>query len=130
MTPAEIAALTVSETLTAAADKLDALLAEVTPGPWTTEGVYRPLAGCRCLSCVEDEPYGMTLREVDSLGEDPSAVLKAADARWIAAMNPVPGRALVALLRDLAAVTWDLPDAVNLYRHELDLARAILGGES
>lgn len=105
--------MTPAETLNAAADKLDALLAEATPYvPWTTHDdglVWAP-----------------------RLGDPVSGSLLIEDARYIAAMGPVVGRALVALLRHAArlVVQTNPTDSASVYRHDLDLARAILGGES
>jgi hypothetical protein len=72
-----------------------------TPGPWTTRNLYRPLAGCRCLTCEEDEPYAKTLAEVDVLGDDPTAVLNPGDAEHMARYDPARVIAAVAALREV-----------------------------
>lgn len=72
--------------------RLDRRLKDVaekaTPGPWSAESEYRPLLGCRCLSCYEDEPYAKAIHEIDTQGEDCSPILKPADAEHIAANHP------------------------------------------
>ena len=84
--------MTPAEELTAAADKLDELMAEVafTPGPWRTGRASR--------SSVYDS-MDCTVAELDGWSPRGNEAL----ARYIAAMNPDVGRALVALLRSCAA---------------------------
>jgi hypothetical protein len=102
---AELSNRSVADTLDAAADHLGQLAGAATPGPWSVEGVYRRLPHCRCLSCYEHEPYGFTVRAIESLGEDPEVVLKKGDAAWFAAANPHDvGLPLAALLRNLATM--------------------------
>lgn len=95
--------MTPAEELTAAADRLDALLAGTT-GAWE---------------------FGIV---VDGGGTGHPVVAAEGDAAYIAAMNPGVGRALVALLRGMAhwdeingMVAW--PGGTDNFR---DLARAIL----
>jgi hypothetical protein len=115
--------VTPAETLTAAADKLDALLTEVTPGPWIFHGNPDP-ESLRCYICgPEDDDTGghpVLLEGVEEAW---------VDAQYLAAMHPAVGRAVVTMLRSYAydatvKPEWFVRDSL------LDLARAILGGES
>lgn len=109
---------TPSETLQAAADKLDELLAKVTPGPWHIGDAVDPTKPCN----VHNFPNGLPVADG----------LYWLDAEYIARLNPVVGRTLVALLRKVAWMVNLDPDlAARVGAPEtLDLARAILGGES
>lgn len=107
MTPAEV--------LTAAADKLEARLKHATPGPWEVFG-----DGGHRLTIVggADREYGVV--EDYELNPD--------DAHYLAAMNPLVGKALAEWLRTAARnasehmLGWD--------REAVVLARLIIGGES
>ncbi len=132
--------MTPSEELNAAADRLDALLAEVTPGPWEWRDPGLRHVKLELATGGEWKPYAGTVLQLH--GE----MLSVADAAYIAAMNPDVGRALVALLRFAArnreaaeaAVASVLADGLgdgsltsaddidDLTPLALDLARAIL----
>lgn len=118
--------MTVAEEPTAAADKLDAVLAEATSAPW--------LVRVASTGIRSSEPYawviapavgGMAIAERHNGGT-------VADMRYIAAMNPDVGRALAALLR-WTSERWIDAKAVEHHsaRQEfqglaLTIARAIL----
>lgn len=126
MTPAEV--------LAAAADRLDALVAEATGGPWsahyvsalhTDAGAWVGAPGERTTDGVY---VASTANAVEGLG----------DAAYIAAMNPLVGKALSKVLRREAETlaqsartpvfdgrTLMLPD-----EHLLEIARLIVGGET
>lgn len=75
--------MTPAEELTAAADKLDGLLADVAPGPWKLGIMWGTVINAGSANVTRDTFPG--------------------DAAYIVAMNPDVGRALVALLRSVAA---------------------------
>ena len=130
MTPAEV--------LAAAADKLDALVAEATEGPWTAHygsDLHTDAAawiGAPGRATTDGVFVATTANAVEGLG----------DAAYIAAMNPLIGKALADYLRgaahrlssrpldfqEVAADRGVLFDAY--YGHALGLARLILGDES
>lgn len=123
MTPAEV--------LAAAADKLDALAGnDLTPGPWTVE-----------FECPEGEHHhdwdevwiaGHRRSTVAGLNERYTAAPR--DAAYIAAMNPLVGKALADLLRAHAEVAATLEQMLTPEGpptgHVYELARLIIGGES
>ncbi len=74
-----------------------------TPGPWTSENEYRPLKGCRCLSCHEDEPYAKAIHDIDGFGEDISPIMAPANADYIANWHPGMARAVANLLQ---VISW------------------------
>lgn len=75
--------------LLAAVNERLELARAATPGPWTVEDAYARVAGCRCLSCYEDEPYGRMIPELDGPPRaDTSPVLYDHDASFIAANDP------------------------------------------
>ena len=58
--------MTPAEELRAAAAKLREMAAAAdTPGSWKANPLFRPLPGCRCLSCEEDKPWAW---EIDVVG--------------------------------------------------------------
>ena len=80
--------MTPVETLEAAADRLEKLIAGATPGPWEadTSEIYGPT----------DEWVGETLHTDDPARTD-------ANSAYIAAMNPLVGCELVVIMRGIAA---------------------------
>lgn len=102
---------TPAELLTAAADRLEQLITEATPGPWTAhdDGLVWP----------------------ERMGDPVSGSAQLADAEFIAAMSPTVGRALVALLRGMAFWYFGRGPEWPLGTDSLQaLARAILGETS
>jgi hypothetical protein len=106
---------------------LDAIRARAdaaTPGPWTVESLHRPQPGCRCLSCVEDEPWAYGLREVDG-PESPERCIHPvhvaqADAEFIAhARIGVP-----ALVAEVSRLRTELAEALMAASAEADLVDA------
>lgn len=60
-----------------------------TPGPWTVEDAFALVAGCRCGSCYESEPYGRMIPELDGPPRaDVSPVLYDHDATYVALHDP------------------------------------------
>jgi hypothetical protein len=116
---------TPAELLTAAADKLDALLAGTTPGPWA---IWRDLDH-QGFHTVGDLAGVVPDGAVESAGEaNPTAhVYVEPDAAYIAAMHPGVGRALAALLRRHGQIAVGWTDTEEVFPEELRLARAILG---
>lgn len=109
--------MTPAEELAAAADKLDALVVGATEGPWRellmgSEG-SKVLAGGNTVS---------TARHV-ALARGP------ADAAYIAAMNPLVGKALAEMLRTEAAeaAIYRSHHLEFIFRHALRFARLING---
>jgi hypothetical protein len=84
--------MTPAEELRAAAAKLREMAAAAdTPGSWKANPLFRPLPGCRCLSCEEDKPWAWEIDVVD--GPDNEACfhpmhIGRGDAEWIALMGP------------------------------------------
>jgi hypothetical protein len=103
--------MTPAEELAAAADKLDALTTNVVGGPWTIGEYYGDIAGVN----------GAHVANVNTDLAD-----------YIAAMNPLVGKALVEMLREEAAEAriYRGPRADHLFRHALRFARLIIDGES
>jgi hypothetical protein len=91
--------------LTAAVAAQKWVAEEATEGPWTVEPHHRLVQGCRCLSCVEDQPSGYEIPELYSPpGHGVFPVFEnEADANHAAAWNPaVALRWLAMAERDLA----------------------------
>jgi hypothetical protein len=162
--------VTPAEVLAAAADKLDALLVETSPGPWFCNGYsyvgsapkgaaydawdpggdhslertglcgscgdWREAAACHnwprghgCRYFDQDYDMDPEVVSVRSHHGDTAVRSRLADAEYIAAMNPLVGKALAKLLRveaELATASgpgWAVDESVAL-------ARLIVGGES
>lgn len=116
---------TPAETLAAAADRLDALIAEATPGPWTAISSNGRKDGVALLGAQAERGTG---RPVAVLA-DINVPRRHADAHYLAAMNPDVGRKLAALLRGIAR--WYEINSMAAWPHGVDnlrdLARAVLG---
>jgi hypothetical protein len=151
-------AVTPAEVLAAAADKLDALVEDASDGPWTAEasscitrlpgGVAHEFVSWAVFSPEPDEEDPTTM--VAGPERDPrdqklwGGIWKAEDAAYIAAMNPLVGKALADVLRrfgnacerDMSSThdLWSRPsrvdDRIPGLTAALDLARLIIGGES
>lgn len=109
---------TPAETMTTAADRLESILDdEIAPGPWSYDSVPEVWYVARADDEIFLEGYEDTFTE----------------GRWIATMDPIVGRALVALLRDRAGMSRASAKSLGadnpggLFDYELALARAILG---
>jgi hypothetical protein len=128
--------VTPAEELLAAADELDARVAAATRGPWRhdTPWWHTDAQG-------DAEPTGLLVTAVRRnpvlLGvptwarNAPNSSRAEANLRYVEAVNPDVGRALVVLLRHFAAVVDHASDAEvqAVYHRELDLARAILAAK-
>lgn len=112
--------MTPAEELTAAADKLDALVAGASDGPWAVDSHLDMLDPPRTWHLEGIERWRGLTNNVQ-LGEDEGT------ARYIAAMNPLVGKAMVEMLREEAAEArlyrGRRPD--HLSRHALRFARLI-----
>lgn len=123
--PAAVAAL-----LAAAADHLDALIAEATPGPWSADPTGTVCAdadlrpdGAGGEILPEDGPM-----EVAECYREERTGERGHNAAYIAAMDPTVGRALVAVLRVQIPVAEVFGDNYGGAGESiLALARAILG---
>ena len=132
--------MTPAEELTSAADKLDALIAEATSGPWTLAKTGASTKDPGRIVGLDGGPAGYD--EVITTGEvrcgsycyGGTSVIDAADADWryIAAVNPLVGKALAAALRTEAEtiVGWDPASASSHAANLLPVARLINGGGS
>lgn len=98
--------MTPAEELTAAADKLDGLIAGASDGPWATDG-------SEVWIDTPEPRHAFFLRGWT------------ADAAYIAAMNPLVGKALAAWLREMATGNF-----IGREGRALDIARLINGGAS
>lgn len=112
--------MTPAEELTAAADKLDALVADATDGPWR-----ELLMGSEGSKVVAGGNTVSTARHI-------ALARGSADATYIAAMNPLVGKTLLEMLREEAAeaALYRGPHAAHFFRHGLRFARLINGGEA
>lgn len=138
MTPAEV--------LAAAADRLDALAKAATAGPWTAEanscitrlpsGVAHEFSSWAVFSPEMDDENPTTM--VAGPERDPrdqklwGGIWESVDARYIAAMNPLVGKALAAVFRAWARMGRLDPDLLRRVGGDetVALARLIIGGES
>lgn len=138
---------TPAEELLAAADKLDRLVAEATPGPWTGrvfDDAWHQYADV--IGKQEVEQYSGSYTVTTALVAGGASEVAApgwlfpGNASYIAAMNPFVGQALVDLLRRLATAcgrdvrppTWSLDsqrvdDRIPGLTVALDLARLLNG---
>lgn len=124
MTPAEV--------LAAAADRLDALIAGASDGPWQVEGLKETPVSDETTWYLEGIERWRGMTNSVHLGEDEGT------ARYIAAMNPLVGKALAEVLRNAAknAETLNRPpytSGASVTQGDSDLlmlARLIIGGES
>lgn len=120
---------TPAEILTAAADKLDGLLADdrLTPAPWDASDVDAPDGEWT----IDSPADGHQVASLAPCGAHPHRA--AADAAYIEAMHPGVGRALVALLRAACGGNdidgYDSEQVERYFGEELRLARAVLGGD-
>lgn len=116
--------MTPAEELTAAADKLDALVAGATEGPWTT---YRELDGIFAGQWTVVRAAGLRVASVGQVRRHHSQAAEG-NIAYIAAMNPLVGKALAEWLRKAARAAseqmlgWDAEAVV--------LARSINGSAS
>lgn len=103
----------------AAADKLDALMTDSTPGPWHANVT---------------EIYGDVSRPIQWVSSTwrraPSETRGNGDAAYIATMNPDVGHRLAVLLRFNANIIETVsPDRLEMWAAEMAVAQAILGTE-
>ncbi len=123
------------ELLTAAADRLDTLLAEATPGPWTNLG-----PDSLAPWTVYDRQWSIASTTVydhnEPLSNKPGATGPAyinadANAAYIAAMNPLVGRYIATWLREAAidAGGYASDRVPDFFPDELAVARAILAAK-
>lgn len=115
--------MTPADELLAAADHLDALLAEATPGPWVYGIDHNPETCGWWIGAPADDGEGHPV--LFHGGDDD----RWSDAEYVAAMNPEVGRALVALLRVIANEAEVRPGVAVLFREDFALARAILAAK-
>ena len=121
--------MTPAKELAAAAAKLDALAAEATDGPW----ILAKHEDGRILGIDAHDGYDdvVTTGEVSCMAYcyGGTSTIEATDADWryIAAMNPLVGKALAAWLRHEAE---GAAHGLGVLNPTLDLARAINGGQS
>jgi hypothetical protein len=100
-----------TETVAAAADKLERILAGATPGPWRRGGYgnYGPTVS----AYLPGPPYDDDEFGVETHDSERGRV----DAEYLETMNPIVGRAVLAVLHAAA---------LNPSREEVALAQAIL----
>lgn len=101
--------MTPADELTAAADRLDALVAEASDGPWRVESHLDPLTPPRTWHLDGIERWRGLTNNVH-LGEDEGT------ARYIAAMDPQCGAVLAEWLRDEAERQQSSPYAIRFAR--------------
>jgi hypothetical protein len=129
--------MTPAEELAQAADKLDALASGATEGPWRKHDTYLNIGGftATVLSGDGDDvavrAWVPSFSHVAADGQDAAH----ADAVYIAAMNPLVGKALAAVLRGEAEMVAALTHAGDMSAgwvngHVLEIARRINGSES
>jgi len=121
--------VTPAEVLAAAADKLDALTAEATDGPW----ILAKHKDGRILGIDAHDGYDevVTTGNVECMSYcyGGTSTIEATDADWryIAAVNPLVGKALAAWLRHEAQ---GAAHGLGVLLPTLTLARLIIGDES
>lgn len=76
-----------------------------THGRWSPAPLNRPLQGCRCLSCVEDEPWAWEIQQID--GPDNEDCYQPmhigyGDAKYIGLMGPDIAEPLASVLSHAA----------------------------
>lgn len=132
--------MTPAEELRAAAAKLREMAAAAdTPGhPWKAKPLFRPLPGCRCLSCEEDKPWAWEIDVVDGPDNEDCfhpMHIGQGDAAWIALMGPQRAEPLAAWLE--ATAEWIYVESViaggaahavlaKWQQSALDFARSIM----
>lgn len=109
--------MTPADELAAAADKLDALIAAATDGDWSALAMLGAETGSDVLAVSNDAPAGWS-----SVAHG----ISDADAAYIAAMNPLVGKALAEWLRAIAA--WPKHITGTDREFGLRIARLINGG--
>lgn len=87
--------MTPAEELVAAADKLDALVSGATEGPWTT---YRELDGIFAGQWTVVRAAGLRVASVGQVRRHHSQAAEG-NIAYIAAMNPLVGKAMAELFR-------------------------------
>ena len=133
--------MTPAQELAAAADKLASLIADATDGPWSAEasscinrlpgGIAEEFVAWDVSSPVIDDEGGRTA--VAAVERDPrdeslwGGIWNPADAAYIAAMNPLVGKALAEWLRDMVSDTY--LGSISRGR-ALAIARLVNGGGS
>ena len=131
--------MTPAQELTAAADKLDALVAGATDGPWTGrifDDARHQYADVIGKQEVEQYSGSYTVTTALVAGGTPEIAepgwLFPGNAAYIAAMNPLVGKVLLEMLREEAAeaAIFRGPHPEHLFRHALRFARLINGGGS
>lgn len=115
--------MTPAEELRAAADRLDKLAGGATQGPWRTDEIGNPFCSAIVVAGRPSKRARVELAET----------LHDADAAYIAAMNPLVGKALVKAFRDEAEESARYARAAlrdDGHPALLALARLINGGET
>ena len=131
--------MTPGELLAAAADRLDALVANASDGPWEVGSHYDMLYPDRPSWFLDGVERWRGMTNNVNVGEDEGT------ARYIAAMNPLVGKALATMLRTFANEyvretrhfheMWNEAARVRMigdrfpgFAQALELARIIVGG--
>jgi hypothetical protein len=110
-----------AEILRRAADRIESLAGEASPGPWTWE--LREDWGWGEWHTITSPTSG---HDVASGGYEGGGVEREEDAVWISTLGPQIAVPLVEILRD-AAFELDGGDDEDRYEGQVKLARLILG---